>query len=110
MTSPKSEAPPPSFVVKYGNEVTISCPLNFITFGDLPTFYKVDWRNSQGVNQVDGSIVVSPAVSFDNQTLQLMILNVTSDEEYRCVITQFRTTRFSDARPSDPVRIHELGA
>ena len=110
MTPPKSEDPPPSFVVKYGNDVTISCPLRFITLEDLPTFYKVDWRNSQDVNLVEGSLVVSPMVSFDNQTLQLTILNVTSDEEYRCVITQFLITRFSDTRPSDPVRIRVLGA
>ena len=110
MTPPKSEAPPPPFVVKYGNDVTISCPLRFITFEDLPTFYKVDWRNSLDVNLVKGSMVVLPPVSFDNQTLQLTILNVTSDEEYRCVITHFDTIRFSDTRPSDPVRIHALGA
>ena len=108
MTPPKSEALPPPFVVKYGNDVTISCPLNFITFGDLPTFYKVDWRNSQGLNLVDGSIVASSAVSFDNQTLQLSVLNVMSDEEYRCVITHFLTTRFINTRPSDPVGIRAL--
>ena len=110
MTPPKSKDPPPTFVVKYGNEVNISCPLRFITFGDLPTFYKVDWRNSQGLNLVDGSIVASSAVSFDNQTLQLTVLNVRSDEEYICVITHFLTIRFSDTRASDPVIIRELGA
>ena len=109
MTPPESEAPPPSFVVKYGSDVTINCPLIFITFGDLPTFYKVDWRNSEDVNLVEESMVVSSMVSFDNRTLQLTILNVMRDEEYRCVITRFDDTRFSDAMPSDPVRIHALG-